>query len=72
METEKELNGNILNIILKIKERYLELSKYLEELPITTSSKTGTDVTLKKLSTYYESLNLLVNTYILEQSLKKE
>ncbi len=72
MEAEKELNGNILSIVLKIKERYLELNKYLEELPATIPNNIGTDVTVKKLSTYYESLNLLVNKYILEQSLKQE
>ena len=35
METEKELNSKILDITMKIRENYPELSKYLDEMPET-------------------------------------
>lgn len=72
METEKELNDKILKITLDIKNNYPELSKYLEELPVTIPNKTSSTVTLKKLEAYHESLNSLVNNYIAEQVIKKD
>ena len=34
-EAEKEWNSKILKITLQISEQYPELSKYLEEMPVT-------------------------------------
>ena len=70
METEKELNRNILNITLKIKEQYPELSKYLEELPITIPTKKFPIITSKILQDYYNSLTSFLNKYIMEQASK--
>lgn len=67
-ETEKELNLKILNITLKINDQYPELSKYLEEMPVTIPVLTKPEITLKGLSTYYNSLNVLLNHYIKEHS----
>ncbi|OFY93352.1 MAG: hypothetical protein A3K10_07065 [Bacteroidetes bacterium RIFCSPLOWO2_12_FULL_31_6] len=72
METEKDLNEKILKITLKIKDQYPELSKYLEEMPVTIPDKKDPEITLKKLRTYYESLYSLLNKYILEQSVKND
>ncbi|HLG04355.1 MAG TPA: hypothetical protein VI731_12225 [Bacteroidia bacterium] len=35
MENEKSLNEKILEITMQIKEQYLELSKWVEELQVT-------------------------------------
>ena len=68
METVKELNDKILKISLAIKNNYPGLGKYLEEMPVTIPNKTSSEVTLKKLNTYYESLSSLVNKYITSEA----
>ena len=65
-EVEKELNSKILKITLKINDQYPELSKYLEEMPVTIPVDKKPEITLKNLSAYYESLNVLLNKYIKE------
>lgn len=67
-EIEKDLNSKILKITMNIKDNYPELSKYLEEMPVTIPDEQNPDITLKNLSSYYDSLNSLLNKYILEQS----
>jgi hypothetical protein len=70
-ETEKELNDKILEITMKIKESYPELSKYIEEMQETLPDQKHPDVT-QHLKAYYESLNAMLKKYILEQSQKKD
>ena len=70
METEKELNRNILNITLKIKEQYPELNKYLEEMPIIIPTEKFPIITSKILQDYYNSLTSFLNKYIMEQASK--
>ncbi len=65
-EAEKELNSKILKITLRINDQYPELSKYLEEMPVTVPVDKRPEITLKNLSAYYESLNVLLNKYIKE------
>lgn len=65
-ETEKDLNSKILKVTMTIKEQYPELSKYLEEMPVTVPSENDPEITLKLLSSYYESLNSLLNKYKLD------
>lgn len=65
-DVEKELNSKILKITLKINEHYPELSKYLEEMPVTIPVDKKPEITLHILSAYYKSLDLLLNTYIKE------
>ena len=60
---EKELNAKILEVTMKIKDHYPELSKYLDEMPVTVPSETDPEITLNHLHTYYESLNSLLNKY---------
>ena len=67
-EIEKDLNSKILKITMDIKDNYPELSKYLEEMPVTIPDEQNPDITLKNLSSYYDSLNSLLNKYNLEQS----
>ncbi len=66
MENEKEINSKILKITMKIKDKYPELSKYLEEMQVTIPDEKKPEITQKKLVAYYESLNSLLNKYILE------
>jgi len=65
-EAEKELNSKILKITLKINDKYTELSKYLEEMPVTIPVEKKPEITLHNLSTYYESLDVLLKKYIKE------
>lgn len=72
METEKELNALILGITLKIKDKHPELSKYIEEMPVTIPDTKDPEITLKNLRSYYDSLNALLTKYLLEHpELKK-
>lgn len=65
-DAEKEWNSKILNITLKINDQYPELSKYLEEMPVTVPVDKTPEITLAHLRNYYESLNVLLNKYIKE------
>lgn len=62
-EVEKELNSKTLKITMTIKDQYPELSKYLEEMPDTISDEKDQEITLKNLSSYYESLNSILKKY---------
>lgn len=60
---EKELNDKILKITMIIKDHYPEMSKYLDEMPVTVPSEKDPEITLNHLQSYYESLNSLLNKY---------
>lgn len=60
---EKELNADILKIIMKMKEQSPELSKYLEEMPLTIPDDESPDIALRNLEEYYESLKSLLKKY---------
>lgn len=70
METQKEWNEKILKTSIKIKEQYPELSKYLEEMPTTIPDKKYPKITLLNLKQYFESLDSLLNKYIMAQASK--
>lgn len=65
METEKELNSKILKLTMRIKDKYPELSKYLEEMPVTIPDEKNPKITPENLNAYYTSLNAILNKYIL-------
>jgi len=69
-ESEKELNSKILKLTMKIKDQYPELSKYIEEMPETIPDKKHPEITQDTLKTYYDSLNMILNKYILEHPVK--
>lgn len=62
-DAEADLNSKILKITLTINEQYTELSKYIEEMPVTIPNEENPDITLNNLKTYYESLSLMLNKY---------
>lgn len=63
---EKELNQKILKITMLIREHCPELSKFIEEMNETIPSQKKPEVTLENLKTYYESLQKMVDKYIIE------
>jgi hypothetical protein len=60
METEKELNARILALTMQIQEKHPELSKFLEEMPVTIPDVSNPEINVKILKDYYESLNNLL------------
>jgi hypothetical protein len=60
METEKELNAKILALTMQIQEKHPELSKFLEEMPVTIPDESDPEINIKILKDYYESLNNLL------------
>lgn len=70
METEttkeKELNAEILEITMRIREKYPELAEYLPELPGTIPDNKNPEITIKILREYRDTLKALVENYVLE------
>lgn len=64
MKSEKELNEAILNITNKIRNEYPELSKYLNEIPVTIPAVSTPEINTKILNEYYESLENILKKYI--------
>jgi len=60
MKTEKELNARILSLTMKIREEHPELSKFLEEMPITIPNESDPEINNKILKDYIESLKSLL------------
>jgi hypothetical protein len=65
-ESENDLNSKILKITMTIKDKYPELSKYLEEMQETIPGEKTPEITLNNLKTYYDSLNSMLNKYMVE------
>lgn len=65
-EIEKDLNSKILEITMRIRDQFPELSKYIEEMPVTIPDEQHPEITLKNLKMYYDSLNTILDKYILE------
>jgi pimeloyl-ACP methyl ester carboxylesterase len=63
MKTELELNEMILGITNKIREREPELLKYMNEMPITVPFQENPEISVKTLTSYYESLVVLFEEY---------
>ena len=63
MKTEKEINQAILEITMKIRNKYPELNKYLSEMPVTIPDVDQPEMTIKVLSDYLESLENLLKKY---------
>ena len=63
MKTEKQLNAKILEMTMKIQERFPELSKYIAEMPITIPNAISPEINIKALQEYYDSLAILLKDY---------
>lgn len=63
MHTEKELNEDILKMTITINEQFPELSKYIEEMPITIPNTANPEINMAVLTDYYDSLVSLLKKY---------
>jgi len=63
MKTVLELNEMILGITYTIREYHPELLKYLNEMPITVPYQENPEITVKTLTSYYDSLVSVLNEY---------
>lgn len=64
MKSEKELNTAILDITIKIKEQFPELSKYITEMPVTIPNMENPEINRKALEDYYNSLRIVLKDYV--------
>jgi hypothetical protein len=69
METIEELNAKIIKITMVIQDNYPELSKYLNEMPVTIPIDDRPEVNRKNLEKYYDSLLTLFRNYVAEHQL---
>jgi predicted Rossmann fold nucleotide-binding protein DprA/Smf involved in DNA uptake len=67
-DIEKDLNSKIMEITMIIKDKFPELLKYLDEMPMTLPTEKNPEITIKNLNAYYDSLNALLTKYKLEHS----
>ena len=63
MKTEKQLNEDILKITLLINDKHPELSKYVNEFPVTNPNKEHPEINIKHLENYYDSLVQILVSY---------
>lgn len=70
MKTEKEINEAILEITLKIKEQFPELSDYILEMPVTVPNTEDPKINSKILEDYYDSLVIMLQDYIENNNIK--
>ena len=64
------LNAKILDITLHIKKEHVELSKYIEEMPVTIPNEKDPEITVKNLTAYLDSLTSLLQKYEIDQNAK--
>lgn len=63
MKTEKELTEKIIALTMQIREKHPELSKFLNEMPITIPKESSPKINIKILEEYYESLSNILKKY---------
>lgn len=63
MKTEAEINENILKLTMTIRNEYPELSKFLNEMPITVPAEQNPCITISVLQEYYDSLLAILWKY---------
>jgi hypothetical protein len=69
METEAEINAKIMKLTMVISENYPELSKYLNEMPITIPIDSNPKINAKNLQKYYDNLLDIFRKYVAEHQL---
>lgn len=63
MKTEIELNDDILRITNKIKQNFPELLKNIGEMPVKISYSDNSEINIKNLQDYYDSLDAIFKKY---------
>lgn len=64
MKSENELYSDILNVTMKIKTQFPELSMYILEMPITIPNVENPKINQEVLQEYYDSLSVLLKDYV--------
>ncbi len=67
-EEEKELNGKILQLTVKIQSEYPEIAHFLDEMPITIPKKENPKVLVGELRSHYEYLTKILQKYLKEKN----
>jgi len=62
-QLEADLNARILEVTMTIRKEFTELSKFIEEMPVTVPDKKNPTITLNSLKDYYDSLCGMLNKY---------
>lgn len=70
MKTEKELNSDILRITMAIRDNFPELSKYLNEMPVTIPVSNNPEINRQNLQDYFNSLDALFRKYVINHNIK--
>ena len=63
MKTKTELEHSIISVTTKINQKFPELTKYINELPVTNPNKEHPEINIKHLENYYDSLVQILVTY---------
>ncbi len=63
MKTEMDWNQDILRITMEIDQKFPELTKYINEIPVKIPEKDNKRINTKNLEDYYFSLVDIVNNY---------
>jgi len=63
MKTENEINKDIIETTMVIDETFSELSKYIEEMPVTIPNTNEPEINETNLKDYQSSLDALLNKY---------
>jgi hypothetical protein len=69
MEKEAEINAKIMKLTMVINENYPELSKYLNEMPITIPVDINPEINAKNLQKYHDNLLDIFRKYVAEHQL---
>jgi hypothetical protein len=65
---ETILNKKILDLTLKIKALNPELSKYIDEIPVSIPNEETPEIMASNLKVYYETLSSILANYLKSNS----
>ncbi len=63
-EEEAAMNKKILDLTLKIKAENPELSKYIDEIPVSIPNEETAEIMASNLKAYYETLSSILANYL--------
>lgn len=63
MQTEEQLNSEILQLTEQLKQLHPEVYETLNEVPITVPNTLAPEVKIKHLKDYLESLKVILRRY---------
>ena len=72
MKTASELTQDILDITMTIHKCYPELSKYMDEMPVTIPNIAHPEINTEALQDYYNTLGNLLIDYAMNHKREAE